>query len=256
MTVALAGRRQSRSLAPPKRSLKGDEDQEDCAVGVFAMEDLDVVLEAAFARAEDVKLAADPELLLRELLQPVRALFATQLALVHAQRGSSESIASDDVKSHTSELLGAESDDKKSHNLFNDAASKIQALVLRSSTVGSEGRPSTSGSSSSRVSSIRQSIVVPRMSKLGFDSSKMGRHSYLSGAANKLQALVKGNRNGAATTPPPPAAVAVVVKPKPSLDSHRSDAAVRIQALVRGKQGRVTAIKQHKFLEQGTKVSG
>lgn len=206
-----------------------------------AME-LDALLEGVYARSADVARAQDPEKLLRELLDPVRVLFLTQIT---SREHQSLSISSDVVAQVNGEdVADSSADPTKKHNYLSEAATKIQALVLGASSSSSNAN----GTTHTRVSTIRHSIAVPRMSKLNFESAKMPRaHNYLSGAANKLQALVKGNRNGMSPMPP----VAVVER---SLDNDRSEAAVRIQALVRGKQKRNSIMRQHSFLEQGTKV--
>lgn len=207
-----------------------------------AMEELDALLEGVYAHAGDVARSPTPEKLLRELLDPVRVLFLTQ---IKARELHSLSISSDAVaQANGEDAADGAADPAKRHNYLSEAATKIQALVL-----GSSASPSAAnGAQASRVSTIRHSIAVPRMSKLNFEAAKMPRaHNYLSGAANKLQALVKGNRGGL-----PPAPPATIVERSPTHD--RSEAAVRIQALVRGKQERNTLLRQHSFLEQGTKV--
>jgi hypothetical protein len=174
----------------------------------------------------------------------VRVLFLTQ---IKARELHSLSISSDAVAQANGEDAADAADPAKRHNYLSEAATKIQALVLGTS-VASSAANGTGGSHATRVSTIRHSIAVPRMSKLNFESAKMPRaHNYLSGAANKLQALVKGNRGGLPPVPP-----ATIIERSP--DHDRSEAAVRIQALVRGKQERNTLLRQHSFLEQGTKV--
>lgn len=202
-----------------------------------ALQELDALLAGVYARAGDVAGAAQPEALLRELLEPVRVLFLSQLG----ERGKSLSISSDLV----AQANGDEDDLRelsKRHTYLSGAATKIQALL---------GANAGGGAGHSRVSTIRHSIAVPRMSKLNFDGAKMPRaHDVFSGAANKIQAVFnKGARAGSG--PSAPAAAAV---PKRVAVDGRSEAAVRIQALVRGKQERISIMRQHSFLEQGTKV--
>lgn len=173
------------------------------------MEELDALLDAAYARAAELQRAQDPEAELRQLLAPVRELFAQRLRRESAGSssssggGSSSSLPSEPAPTRPLGYMG-----------------KLQALVARSppavrrSTLLSSGKKSV------------QQDVKPQ--------------TYLNGAATRLHALVTGSKTLSANS----------LRGK----QQQSEAAVRIQALVRGKTQRQTLTRQHSIMVQGTKV--
>ncbi|TYZ61633.1 hypothetical protein PybrP1_007433 [[Pythium] brassicae (nom. inval.)] len=121
-----------------------------------------------------------------------------------------------------------------------EAATRLQALMLGAST-GPRAAPAASVTSSS--SSNKSIVETPK-------SAPLKPTSYFSGAASRLQALVRGPTASAVTLSPRRSSKGLSVQ----LTPEAAAAATRIQALARGKSERMSFVRQKSFLLQGTKI--
>ncbi|CAH0486831.1 unnamed protein product [Peronospora farinosa] len=170
------------------------------------MDEFEVLFDGIYERAREIQHAQDPEMKLRQLLAPVRTLLMQKL-----HQESKESV---DSFSNSSNAFSV---DPGPFSYISGAAAKLQKMVARS--------PPSQGLLRLRNSS--KSPVKPSP-------------TYFNGAANRLQALVTGNKTLSIET--------MIGK------QEHSEAVVRIQALVRGNSQRQTLTKQHSLMVQGTKV--
>uniref|UniRef100_K3W7D3 Tyrosine specific protein phosphatases domain-containing protein n=1 Tax=Globisporangium ultimum (strain ATCC 200006 / CBS 805.95 / DAOM BR144) TaxID=431595 RepID=K3W7D3_GLOUD len=212
------------------------------------MEQVDVLLAGVYARAAEVQGAADPEAALRELLVPLHMLLAQQLAAQNPRKDT-ESEATSAKEPQAADAPPAASPAKPPHAYLSEAATRIQALML--------GGTRTTAARSDTSNSSNDGNAATVSSKSVIESEKSKPQSYFSGAASRLQALVRGHAgsdtartNSASLTTSP---VKRNSKP-PSQKMPLGLAATRIQALVRGKTERDSVIRQKSFLVQGTKV--
>ena len=154
------------------------------------MDEVDELLDGIYVRAKEIQHAHDPEMKLRQLLAPVRALLMEKL-----RQASDKSVASFS-NSNTSFAV-----DSGPLSYISGAATKLQTMVARS--------PPSQG-----------------LSTLRHNSKSPGKplQTYFNGAANRLHALVTGNKTLSIDT----------MKGK----QQHSEAVIRIQALVRGNSQR------------------
>lgn len=213
------------------------------------MEQLDALLENACAHADEVKIAADPQETMRELLAPLRDFFLQQSA-TESKSYELPSDKSDDVEASsasTTVTVDSESPAKtKVPTYLAEAATRIQALVL--------GNTRTTAARSDTSNSSNDGTVLEPVKSLGSNS----KQNMFSGAASRFQAFVRGN-NAANQRE---SSAMIVLSPVVGNPKDRTfqklqlgAAATRIQALVRGKTERNSFIQQRSFLLQGTKVS-
>ncbi|KAG7390628.1 Paladin [Phytophthora pseudosyringae] len=145
----------------------------------------------------------------------LRLLLAPVRALFVQQRRR-ESAGSGSSSSTSTGGVSADSAASRPLNYLSGAAAKLHKMVARSPP-------------SQRLSTLRNSAKGEKPAP-----------TYLNGAANRLHALVTGSKTLSANT----------LRGR----QQQSEAAVRIQALVRGKTQRQTLTRQRSVLVQGTKV--
>ncbi|KAL3670213.1 hypothetical protein V7S43_004526 [Phytophthora oleae] len=147
----------------------------------------------------------------------LRLLLAPVRALF-AQQQRRESSSSVSSSSNSSGGISVDPAAPRPLSYFSGAAAKLQKMVTPSQ----------------RLSTLRNSTK-----SVLSDKSPVKAQNYLNGAATRLHALVSGSKTLSANT---------------LRGRHQSEAAVRIQALVRGKTQRQTLTRQHSIMVQGTKV--
>ncbi|CAI5721166.1 unnamed protein product [Peronospora destructor] len=170
------------------------------------MDELDVLLDGIYVRAREIQHVQDPETKLRQLLAPIRALLMQKL-----HQECDESVNSFSNSSNSFSV------DPGPFTYISGAAAKLQKMVTHSPP--SQGLLTLKNSSKSPVKPLQ---------------------TYFNGAANRLHALVTGNKTLSIDT----------MRGK----QEHSEAVIRIQALVRGNSQRQTLTKQHSRMVQGTKV--
>ncbi|KAG2776306.1 hypothetical protein Pcac1_g12984 [Phytophthora cactorum] len=127
----------------------------------------------------------------------------------------------------------------------------VRALFVqqqRRESASSAGSSSNSSGDSRPLSYIsgaaaklhKMVVRSPPSQRLSTPRKSVNPQTYLNDAANRLHALVTGNKTLSANT----------LRGK----QQQSEAAIRIQALVRGKTQRQTLTRQHSLMVQGTKV--
>ncbi|KAF1335323.1 Iq motif, ef-hand binding site, partial [Globisporangium splendens] len=214
------------------------------------MEQVDALLAGVYARAAEVQGAVDPEAMLRELLAPLHVLLAQQLA-GQSLRKDTESDDTSPKEPQADAPPAAASSAKPPHGYLSEAATRIQALMLGGTrTTAARSDTSSSSNDGNATTSSSKSVIEPEKSK---------PQSYFSGAASRLQALVRGHAGSDAARTNSASLIASPVKRNSKPPSQKMPlglAATRIQALVRGKTERDSVIRQKSFLVQGTKVSG
>lgn len=201
------------------------------------MERLDALLDDACGRAGEVQSAADPKATMRVLLAPLRLeLHALATAAARSERERER-----ERKPSTSSSSG-----KAPAAYLSEAATRLQALMLSATSSGPRAGPAASVTSNS--SSNKSVVEAPK-------STPLKPANYFSGAASRLQALVRGS-NGPAASVVAAQSARHSVKERLSVQlmPKEAEAATRIQALVRGKSERISFVRQKSFLLQGTKV--
>lgn len=190
------------------------------------MERLEALLDDACGRAPEVQRAADPQAAMRALLAPLRLELQVAAAAARGERKGSVPAA------------------KAPTAYFSEAATRLQALVLGGANAHAHGpRPAPAASVTSSSSSNKSFVEAPKTPKPA---------GYLSGAASRLQALVRGTSASSSTNSAN--ATALVAAKDVQVVMPQEEAATRIQALLRGKSERRSFVRQQSFLLQGTKV--